>query len=117
MDELTTLGPSTVLALHEGLVTEFTIDPVEHGLAPATADDLRGGTPEENALVVRRVLAGEAGPHRDIVVLNAAGGLVVAGLAADLDDGLALAAAAIDDGRAQAHLDGLIRVSNARAGD
>ncbi len=116
MDELTTLGPSRVLALHSGTVTEFTIDPTEHGLAPATAEDLRGGAPEENALVVRRVLAGEPGPHRDIVVLNAAGGLVVAGLADDLGEGLALAAAAIDDGRAQSHLDGLIRVSNAHAG-
>ena len=116
MDELTTLGPSTVLALHSGAVTEFTIDPTEHGLPSATAEDLRGGTPEENALVVRRVLAGEAGPHRDIVVLNAAGGLVVAGLADDLGGGLALAAAAIDDGRAQARLDELIRVSNAHAG-
>jgi len=115
MDELTTLGPSRVLALHDGEVTEFTIDPSEHGLAPATAADLRGGTPEENALVVRRVLAGEPGPHRDIVVLNAAGGLVVAGLADDLGAGLARAAAAIDDGRAQRRLDGLIRVSNAHA--
>ncbi len=116
MDELTTLGPSRVLALHDGVVTEFTVDPSEHGFAPATADDLRGGSPEENALVVRRVLAGESGPHRDIVVLNAAGGLVVAGLAEDLRDGIALATSSIDDGRAQAHLDGLIRVSNAHAG-
>ena len=116
MDELTTLGPSQVLALQEGAVSEFTIDPSEYGLAPATADDLRGGTPEENALVVRRVLAGEPGAHRDIVVLNAAGGLVVAGLAGDLGEGLVLAAAAIDDGRAQARLDGLIRVSHAHAG-
>ena len=116
MDELTTLGPSQVLALHEGVVSEFTIDPSEYGLAPATADDLRGGTPEENALAVRRVLAGERGAHRDIVVLNAAGGLVVAGLADDLGEGLVLAAAAIDGGRAQAHLDGLIRVSHAHAG-
>jgi anthranilate phosphoribosyltransferase len=116
MDELTTLGPSRVLALHDGVVTEFTVDPSEHGFAPATADDLRGGSPEENALVVRRVLAGEAGPHRDIVVLNAAGGLVVAGLAEDLSEGIALATSSIDDGRAQAHLDGLIRVSNAHAG-
>jgi anthranilate phosphoribosyltransferase len=116
MDELTTLGSSLVLALHDGAVTEFTVDPSEHGLAPATADDLRGGSPEENALVVRRVLAGEPGPHRDIVVLNAAGGLVVAGLADDLGAGLEMAVAAIDDGRAQATLDGLIRVSNAHAG-
>ena len=115
MDELTTLGPSQVLALRDGEVSEFSVDPSDFGIAPATADDLRGGAPEENALVVRRVLAGEPGAHRDIVVLNAAGGLVVAGLADDLEAGLQLAAAAIDDGRAQAHLDALIRVSRAHA--
>lgn len=117
MDELTTLGLSQVLALRNGEVSEFTIDPRDHGMATATPGDLRGGTPEENALAVRRVLAGEPGPHRDIVVLNAAGGLVVAGLADDLEAGLVAAAAAIDDGRAQSCLDGLIRVSHARAGD
>ena len=106
-----------MLALRNGEVTEFTIDPRDHGLATATPADIRGGTPEENALAVRRVLAGEPGPHRDIVVLNAAGGLVVAGLADDLEAGLVAAAAAIDDGRAQSCLDGLIRVSHARAGD
>jgi anthranilate phosphoribosyltransferase len=115
MDELTTLGPSKVLGLHDGAITEFTIDPSEYGIARATADDLRGGAPQENALVVRRVLAGELGPHRDIVVLNAAAGLVVAGLASDLAAGLELSAAAIDDGRAQACLDALIRVSHAHA--
>ncbi len=115
MDELTTLGPSRVLALRDGAITGFTIDASDYGIAPATADDLRGGAPEENALVVRRVLAGESGAHRDIVVLNAAAGLVVAGVAADLGDGLELAIAAIDDGRAQARLDALIKVSQARA--
>ena len=117
MDELTTVGPSQVLALRDGEVTEFTIDPGEYGLAPAIADDLRGGSPEENALAVRRVLAGELGPHRDIVVLNAAGGLVVAGLADDIGEGIRLASAAIADGRSQERLDELIRVSRAHAGD
>ncbi len=106
-----------MLALHDGVISDFTIDPGDHGMAPATAADLRGGEPEENALVVRRVLAGELGPHRDIVVLNAAAGLVVAGLASDLATGLELASAAIDDGSAQARLDALIRVSHAHAGD
>lgn len=113
MDELTTTAPSTVLALSDGAITEFTIDPTTYGFAPATSEDLRGGDPEENALVVRRVLAGEPGAHRDIVVLNAGAGLVVAGLAADLAAGIELAAAAIDDGRGQARLDALIRTSHA----
>ena len=115
MDELTTTGSSHVLALDGGDVVEFSVDPAEFGLAPATDADLRGGQPEENALAVRRVLAGEHGPHRDIVLLNAAAALVVADLADDIADGLARAATAIDEGHAQASLDALIRVSQAQA--
>jgi anthranilate phosphoribosyltransferase len=115
MDELTTTGSSRVLALSGGTITEFSIDPADYGLAPATADDLRGGAPEENALAVRRVLAGEKGPHRDIVLLNAGAGLVVAGAVSDLAEGIARAEAALDDGRAHAALDALVRVSQAHA--
>lgn len=115
MDELTTTASSQVLALDGDAITEFTVDPREFGLDPASPADLRGGHPEENALAVRRVLAGERGAHRDIVLLNAAAALVVAGSAGDLAEGLDLAGAAIDDGRAQASLDALIRVSQAQA--
>ena len=84
LDELTTTGPSTVLALqHDGGAHTFTVDPVELGLAPATHEQLVGGDPAHNAEVVRRVLDGERGAHRDIVVLNAAAALVVAGVADD----------------------------------
>ena len=82
----------------------------------ATPDALRGGDPHENADVIRRVLGGEPGPHRDIVVLNAAAGRVVGGAVADLAAGLEVAGAAIDDGRAQDALDSLVRVSQAHAG-
>lgn len=115
MDELTTTGSSRVLALSGGTITEFSIDPADYGLARATADDLRGGAPEENALAVRRVLAGERGAHRDIVLLNAGAGLVVAGHAGDVGAGIEMAAASIDEGHAQARLDALIRVSQAHA--
>jgi anthranilate phosphoribosyltransferase len=115
LDELTTTGSSTVLALLDGSIREFTIDPAQLGLQVATADDLRGGDPDENAAVIRRVLGGERGPHRDIVVLNAAAGLVVGGAVADIAAGIDLAAAAIDDGRAQSALDALVRVSQAHA--
>jgi anthranilate phosphoribosyltransferase len=115
LDELTTTGPSTVLALLDGSIREFTIDPAQLGLRVATADDLRGGVPDENAAVIRRVLGGERGPHRDIVVLNAAAGLVVGGAVPDIAAGIDLAAAAIDDGRAQRALDALVRVSQAHA--
>jgi anthranilate phosphoribosyltransferase len=115
LDELTTTGPSTVLELLDGSIREFTIDPAQLGLQVATADDLRGGDPDENAAVIRRVLGGELGPHRDIVVLNAAAGLVVGGAVPDIAAGMELAAAAIDDGRAQDALDALVRVSQAQA--
>jgi anthranilate phosphoribosyltransferase len=113
LDELTTTAPSTVCALVDGAIEEFTVDPADLGLAPATADDLRGGGPEENAEVIRRVLDGARGAHRDIVVLNAGAGLVVGGAVDDLADGIVLAGEVIDDGRARAALDALVRVSQA----
>jgi anthranilate phosphoribosyltransferase len=115
LDELTTTGPSRVRALADGSITEFTLDPAELGLRPATADDLRGGDPDENAEAITRVLGGEHGPHRDIVILNAAAGLVVGGAVDDIAAGLEVAGAAIDDGRAQRALDALVRVSQANA--
>ncbi len=115
LDELTTTGVSTVIALRGGSIEQFTIDPADFGLPRATADDLRGGGPDDNAEYVRRVLAGDAGRHRDIVVLNAGAALVVAGLVEELGDGIALARTSIDDGHAAASLEALVRVSNATA--
>ena len=114
LDELTTTGPSEVLALRGGDISSFTVDPADLGLAPATAADLRGGAPEENAEAVRRVLAGDRGPHRDVVLLNAAAALVVADRADDLTTGLEMAAAAIDTGAAERCLAALVTVSNAQ---
>ena len=85
--------------------------PTAFGLATAAPDDLLGGTADVNADSARRVLAGEAGAHRDIVVLNAAAGFLVADRAADLAEGVALAQAAIDDGRAEAKLAEVIELS------
>ncbi len=116
LDELTTTGPSHVLALTNGSIDRFTIDPVELGLRPASADDLRGGDPEANARAAQRVLAGEPGPHRDIVVLNAAAGLVVGGAADDIETALVMASSALDDGRASDALDALVSVSHAQLG-
>ena len=87
------------------------VDPSELGLSLVDASSLVGASPAVNADVVRRVLAGEPGPHRDIVVLNAAAALVVADRAADLAEGLALAVESIDSGRAAAVLDRLVIVS------
>ena len=115
LDELTTTGISTVLALEDDDVRTFTVDPVALGLAPAIPDELVGGTPAHNADVVRRVMGGEHGPHRNIVLLNAAAGLVVAERVADLHDGLAVAIDSIDSGRAAATLENLVRVSTEHA--
>jgi anthranilate phosphoribosyltransferase len=111
LDELTTTTTSTAYELRDGNVHAIEVEATALGLARARPDDLRGGDPATNAAIARRVLAGEAGPHRDVVVLNAAAGLVVAGEAVDLAAGVAQAAAVIDDGRAAAALARAIEAS------
>jgi len=115
LDELTTTGPSDVIELRDGHISHFGVDAQEFGLAPARTADLTGGEPDENADAVRRVLAGEAGPHRDIVVLNAGAGLVVGGRAATLAEGIALARETIDSGAGAATLDRFVAASQAAA--
>ena len=112
LDELTLTGPSFIWELRDGDVDRREIHPIHLGLPTIVVDDLGVGAPEDNAAVVREILAGEGGPRRDLVTLNAAAGLVVAGRVDSLEDGLALAAAAIDDGSAAAVLERLVRVSN-----
>ena len=113
LDELTTTGESTVLEYSDGDIETYRVDPAKLGFKTATLDDLRCGDAAANADMARRVLGGETGAHRDIVVLNAAAVLQVADIASNLADGVALAAAAIDDGRASAVLDKLVAASNA----
>jgi anthranilate phosphoribosyltransferase len=115
LDELTTTGQSTVLELRDDTVRTFTVDPVALGLAPAIAEELVGGDPAHNAGAVRRVLAGDHGAHRNIVLLNAAAGLVVAGRAEGLEEGLLIAADSIDSGRAAAALVAMVSESQAAA--
>ena len=116
LDELTTMGPSSVVELRGGDVTRFEVDAAEFGMPRVTLDQLVGGDPAHNAGVVRAVLGGATGPHRDIVVLNAAAGLVVTGVAADLAGGVARATDAIDSGAAAAALDRLVEASQEAAG-
>jgi anthranilate phosphoribosyltransferase len=111
LDELSTTGPSHVVELRDGEITRMDVDPTALGLTRATPADLTGGDAATNANAVRAVLAGATGPHRDIVVLNAAAGLVVAGLADDLAAGIERAATAIDSGAAAAALDRLVAAS------
>jgi anthranilate phosphoribosyltransferase len=117
LDELTTTGPSMVLDVREGEVRESRLDPTVHGIERATRDDLRGDDPARAARVARAVLDGEAGPKRDVVLLNAGAALEVAGAATDLEAGMALARASIDDGRAAATLERWIAVAGAHAPD
>ena len=113
LDELTTTTTSTVLELRDGHISSAVIDPTTLGLARTSATELRGGDANANAEMTKRVLGGEHGPHRDIVVLNAAAGIIVAGLESDWPAAVARAQAALDDGRAGAALDALVAASQA----
>jgi anthranilate synthase/phosphoribosyltransferase len=105
LDELTLTGPTAVAELDGDEVRTFSVTPEDAGLRTATLDELRGGDPQANAVIAREVLTGAPGPKRDVVLLNAAAALVVAGRAKSLREGVSLAAAAIDDGRALRLLD------------
>jgi len=113
MDEITLTGPSTVFELRDGDVREYELLPEAYGLQRATPEELKGGDADTNASIARAVLGGDRGPYRDIVLLNAAAGLVVAGVVDELGDGIDAAQASIDGGKAAATLDALIAVSNA----
>jgi len=128
LDELSTTGPSTVHELirtsdgsdpaGDGSVSVevYRVDPSDLGLARSSLDDLRGGDAAVNADAIRRVVAGDASPHRDIALLNAGAALLVVGRAPDLAAGVALAAELIDSGRAATVLDDFIRVTNEASG-
>lgn len=115
LDELTTTGTSSVLELDDDRVRSFTVDPIALGLAPAVPEELMGGRPADNAEYVRRVLDGQHGAHRNIVLLNAAAGLVAGGRCRDLAEGLVLAAESVDSGAAQAVLANVVAVSQEAA--
>jgi len=117
MDELTTTGPSQVAELKDGQVATFDVTPEDAGLARASLDDLKGGDPATNAAAIRELLDGKPGPYRDIVLLNAAGALVVADKAGDLKSGVAVAAEAVDGGRGRAVLDHLVEITNRARGE
>lgn len=113
LDELTTTGETEVAEWRDGAVRRFTVRPSDAGLPTVRMDDLMGGDAEHNARALRALLNGQGGPYRDIVLLNAAAALTVAGQAADLAEGAAIAARSIDEGRANAALEALARITNA----
>ena len=109
LDELTITGVSKVAEVRRGTVTLREVSPADAGLKAAPIDTLRGGDARENAGILRGILAGERGPRRDVVLLNAAAVLVTAGMARSLKEGAAAAAAAIDSGAARGVLEALSR--------
>jgi anthranilate phosphoribosyltransferase len=112
IDELSPVGPNLVAEVVEGQVLERRLDPeVELGIPRCSIDDLRGGTPAENAEAIRQVFAGANGGRRDAILLNAAGAIAAGGHAADLREGLEVARLAIDSGAAGERLELLIAFS------
>jgi len=115
LDEITLTGASTVYELKNGRIERYEIEPEQFGMTRATLDDLRGGDREANARTARRVLSGEPGPQADVVVLNAAAGLVAANLAESLSEGIELARRAIKSGAALRKLEAFVETTNAVA--
>lgn len=112
LDEMTTTGETEVAEWKDGELRLFTITPEAVGLPRAALADITGGAPEHNAAALRRLLAGEKGPYRDIVMLNAAAAFLVGGAVETLREGLEHAAASLDDGKALAALDQLVTLTN-----
>ncbi len=111
-DEITTTGETKVAELSDKHIRTFTLTPEQVGFKRWTKQDLRGGEAAYNAEALRAMLGGAPGAFRETVLMNAGAGLVVAGKAARLEDGIAIAADAIDSGKATAVLDRLVKVSN-----
>jgi len=113
IDEMSLCGPTRVTAFDDGEMRTFTVRPEDAGLDPCAAPALQGGDARANADIARRVLEGGRGPTRDVVLLNAAAALLVAGRVKDLRAGVAEAGRAVDEGRAAALLRRVVEVSRA----
>lgn len=114
IDEISISGNTLACEVIDGEVREFTIHPSDAGLSTSPLTRLEGGSPNENAQAIEDLLDGQEGPFRDVVVLNAAAGLVVTGKASDLHEGAKLASEAIDSGQASQTLRTLVACSNGR---
>ncbi|MFL5935526.1 MAG: anthranilate phosphoribosyltransferase [Gaiellaceae bacterium] len=111
IDELSPAGPNLVAEVVRGQVVERMVDPLELGVARCSPDELRGGSPEENAAAIRRVFEGADGGARDAILLNAAGAIAAGGHAADLREGIELARETVASGAAGERLDALVAFS------
>jgi len=113
LDEISLCGPTKVAELRDGQVKEYLLDPEQVGLKRCKLEDLHGGSAEQSAEIVRGVLAGDKGPARDVVLLNGGAALYVSGRAANIQDGIKLAAESIDSGNARQKLRQLVELTNA----
>lgn len=112
LDEISMSAPTAVCEFKDGWFRSYTIAPEDFGFERCTKDDLKGGTPKENAKITREILGGAKGHKRNAVLMNAGAALYIGGKAETLKDGIALAAKIIDSGKALETLDKLIEVSN-----
>jgi anthranilate phosphoribosyltransferase len=117
LDEISNTGESHIAEVHEGVVRTSRVHPEDFGMPRAAIGDLQGGDRQENAEIIRRILGGEAGPRRDIVLMNAAAALVAGGKAADFKSGVALAAQSIDSHAALRKLQALVALSHRLAAE
>ncbi len=113
LDEISLAGETTVAEVRNGKVRKFSVTPEEFGVKRAPVEAIRGGTAEENASLIRRILEAEAGPPRDIVVINAAAALVATGVSENFRDAAELACSAIDSGESCEKLTSLKAFTNA----
>jgi anthranilate phosphoribosyltransferase len=111
VDEISVTGPTRVIEVSGGGTEEWFIEPGDYDLAPAALETIAGGSPEDNAAVVRRVLDGQDGPAREVVLLNAGAAIAVGGGADDLAMGISRAREAIDSGGARKVLDRLVELT------
>ncbi len=112
LDEISMSAPTTVCEIRDGWYKSYVISPEDFGFARCTKEDLRGGTPAENAKITLDILNGAKGHKRNAVLMNAGAALYIGGKAASMKDGIALAAKLIDYGKAMETLNSFIRVSN-----
>ena len=110
-DEISITGKTTVCQLRDGTIANYQVEPEEVGLKRASLEAIQGGTPEKNAQILRRIFRGEAGPTRDVVLLNGAAVFMAAGKVSSLREGVQMARESIDSGQAMKKLEALIQFS------
>ncbi len=112
LDEISLSSPTKICEIKDGWFKTYTVTPEQFGLERCTKDELKGGTPQENAAITRNILNGEKGAHRNAVLMNSGAALYIAGKAGSMQDGINLAAELIDSGKAAQTLVKFIEVSN-----